>query len=107
MRRPRRWPPGAGPAHSCSFSATTPPGRGKHLDTAGLPAVFAPRGEAAADLALMQRCQGFILSNSTYSWWAQYLADAPDKQVWAPDRWYAHTKRSDLYLPGWQRIAVQ
>ncbi len=98
----RRWPG----AQLFVFS-DDPAWARKHLDTAGLPAVFAPRGEAAADLALMQRCQGFILSNSTYSWWAQYLADAPDKQVWAPDRWYAHTKRSDLYLPGWQRIAVQ
>ena len=49
----------------------------EHLDTAGLPAVFLPRGEAVADLAFMQLCHGFVLSNSTYSWWAQYLAPAP------------------------------
>ena len=60
--------------------------------------------EAAADLALMQLCHGFGVSNSTYSWWAQYLAEAPDKQVWAPDRWYAHTKDSALYLDGWKLI---
>ena len=76
----------------------------EHLDTAGLPAVFLPRGEAVADLAFMQLCRGFVLSNSTYSWWAQYLAEAPDKQVWAPDRWYAHTKDSALYLDGWKLI---
>ena len=79
----------------------------EHLPTAGLPATILPQGAAANDLALMQRCRGFVLSNSTYSWWAQYLADAPDKIVWAPDRWYAYTKRSDLYLPGWRRIAIQ
>lgn len=73
----------------------------QHLDTAGLPATFAPRGSAVGDLGLMQQCRGFVLSNSTYSWWAQYLSAAPDKQVWAPDKWYAHTKKSALYLPDW------
>ncbi len=76
----------------------------EHLDTAGLSAVFLPRGEAVADLAFMQLCRGFVLSNSTYSWWAQYLAPAPDKQTWAPDKWYAHTKKTALYQDGWQLI---
>ena len=75
----------------------------EHLQTAGLPATYMPRGDAAADLALMQLCHGFVMSNSTYSWWAQYLADAPDKEVWAPDRWYAYTKSSDLGLVGWKK----
>lgn len=76
----------------------------QNLDTAGLPAVFAPQGTAVGDMALMQQCRGFVLSNSTYSWWAQYLAPAPGKQVFAPDKWYAHTKRSALYLPDWELI---
>lgn len=75
------------------------------LADAALPAVFAPGGaEAAADLALMQRCRHFILSNSTFSWWAQYLADAPDKLVFAPDRWYANDKSCALYQPGWRTL---
>ena len=76
----------------------------QNLCTHGLPAAFLPRGDAAADLALMQLCHGFILSNSTYSWWAQYLAPAADKQVYAPDKWYAHTKETALYLSSWQLI---
>lgn len=75
-----------------------------NLDTAGLPAVFMPRGSAAGDLALMQSCRHFVISNSTYSWWAQYLGDAPDKQVYAPDRWYAHTKHSALCQAGWHTV---
>lgn len=77
-----------------------------HLDTAGLPAVYLTPGSAAGDLALMQLCRHFILSNSTYSWWAQYLGDAPDKQVYAPDRWYANGKESALYLPGWTLVST-
>lgn len=77
-----------------------------HLDTAGLPAVYLTPGSAAGDLALMQLCRHFIISNSTYSWWAQYLGDAPDKQVYAPDRWYANGKESELYLPGWTLVSA-
>ena len=77
-----------------------------HLDTAGLPTVFLPRGDAVGDLNRMALCRGFILSNSTYSWWGQYLA-APGRAVWAPDRWYAHTKQTALYQPDWQRIETR
>ncbi len=79
----------------------------QNLNTHGLPAVFLPRGDAAADLALMQLCHGFILSNSTYSWWAQYLTPAADKQVYAPDKWYAHTKKTALYQDGWTLIQTE
>lgn len=77
-----------------------------HLDTAGLPAVYMPRGDAVEDMNRMALCRGFILSNSTYSWWAQYLA-APDRAVWAPDRWYAHTKQTALYQRDWTRIPTE
>ena len=76
----------------------------QNLNPADLPAVFAPRGSAVGDMALMEQCRGFVLSNSTYSWWAQYLAKATDKLVLAPEKWYAHTKKSALYLPDWQLI---
>ena len=76
----------------------------QNLNTADLPAVFAPRGSAVGDMALMEQCRGFVLSNSTYSGWAQYLAKAADKLVLAPEKWYAHTTKSALYLPDWQLI---
>ena len=78
----------------------------EHLDTAGLPAVFMPRGDAVGDMNRMALCKGFILSNSTYSWWAQYLA-GEDRRVWAPDRWYAHTKQTAFYQPDWQLIETR
>ena len=70
-----------------------------------LPAAFVPGGRpAAADLGLMQRCRHFILSNSTFSWWAQYLGTAPDKTVYAPPRWYTNDKTCDLYAEDWVRV---
>ncbi len=80
----------------------------EHLDTAGLPAAFVRGGWPAVwDLDLMARCRHFILSNSTFSWWGQYLAEPEGRRVFAPDRWYANGKRSALYAPDWIQIPTR
>ncbi len=57
-------------------------------------------------IILMTSCKHFILSNSSFSWWMEYLADAPHKKVIAPSRWYANNLRADLYQDYWQLIEV-
>ena len=50
--------------------------------------IFEPSGLSISDkLHLMTACHHFVLSNSTFSFWAQYIADRPDKMVVAPSVW--------------------
>jgi len=39
------------------------------------------------DMRLMESCKHFIISNSTFSWWASFLADYENKMVIVPRKW--------------------
>lgn len=59
------------------------------------------------ELRLMYSCRHFIISNSTFSWWAQYLSNQDDKVVVAPSKWHNYRNNyKDIYLDTWETIEV-
>ena len=51
------------------------------------------------DMCLMSMCTGFIIANSTFSWWPAWLSEAEDKTVVYPKQWFGvtgYTKDHDV-----------
>lgn len=59
------------------------------------------------ELRLMYHCKNFIISNSTFSWWGQFLCNHAEKIVMAPSVWNRELENaSGIYMPEWQIISV-
>ena len=57
-------------------------------------------------LSVMSECKHFIIGNTTFGWWAQYLSKFEDKIVIAPSKWMAVDMPIDLYEDNWHLINV-
>jgi hypothetical protein len=57
-------------------------------------------------LRLMSSCKNFVISNSTFHWWAQYLCTNPNKIVISPSRWYNAPGPYPLILNSFITIVV-
>ena len=56
-------------------------------------------------MILLQRFQYFVMSNSTFIWWATWLAKP--QHVWVPARWFGPKgprEWEDIYEAEWERI---
>ena len=52
-------------------------------------------------LRLMSACKHFVVSNSTFSWWTQYLSKSENKIVISPSRWFNNDYESPLIAKDW------
>jgi hypothetical protein len=58
------------------------------------------------DFELMRACKHFVLANSSFSWWAAWLAESPNKIAVAPQKWFADPRLSlvDPVPKSWVRM---
>lgn len=52
---------------------------------------------AAISLCVMSKCKHFIINNTSFGWWAQYLCEYNDKIVVAPDKWMNNNDPVSIY----------
>ena len=57
-------------------------------------------------LRMMSRCNHFIISNSSFSWWSQWLSVRNSKIVVAPNRWFNNDYSSPLIEEDMLRVSV-
>lgn len=65
--------------------------------------------DVSDSLAIMGMCKHFIIGNTSFGWWAQYLSNNQNKIVIAPDHWYRKeglNKVCHIYQQNWKLIDV-
>ena len=91
----------------------------KNLDFCGAKTIFVDWNLGAdswQDMALMSLCRFNIIPNSSFSWWAAWLNDNPDKLIIAPSVWnrreleykdsYYKYDYSDIVPESWIRLPI-
>lgn len=64
-----------------------------------------PNLSPAELLEIMKLGEGFIISNSTFSWWAAFLSTDQHVKVYAPAKWFKNLIQPDkICPPEWVRV---
>lgn len=69
--------------------------------------VFIEGYNSYEQLWLLSLCNNFVISNSSFSWWAAYLSRNPNKIVVAPATWFGpdhHADWEDTYCKNWIKL---
>ncbi len=65
--------------------------------------ISSDKNEAHIDLLKMSYCKHYIISNSSFSWWASYLGEDNESLVIAPKYWYPGklTAKEQIFRSNW------
>lgn len=63
-------------------------------------------GIALTEFHLMSQCKYNIIANSSFSWWAAWLNNNPDKIVMTTEQWFNEGPKDtqDIIPEGWIKI---
>lgn len=77
------------------------------IDCSKYDAVFQEKTfPVTTSLAVMGLCKHFIIGNTSFGWWAQYLSTNKNKIVVAPSKWMKVDMPIDIYQDDWKLIEV-
>lgn len=62
------------------------------------------QGKSYCDLELMRNCKNNITANSSFSWWAAWLNENPEKIVISPKKWLAKKQKCDIVPKEWVKL---
>lgn len=66
-----------------------------------------PTLSPSKSIELMRYGSAFIISNSTFSWWAAALRYDRSAQVWAPTPWFRHQESpGEFYFDDWHKVVA-
>lgn len=57
-------------------------------------------------LSIMGQCKHFVIGNTTFGWWAQYLCNYENKIVVAPSKWMKIDMPIGIYQGNWHLVEV-
>lgn len=56
-------------------------------------------------MELMRYCKGYVIGNSTFSWWGAYLSKTPESPVVSPKTWFNSVAEPRYLIPShWRRM---
>lgn len=60
------------------------------------------------EFKVMSACRHFVLSNSSFGWWAAYLSDNSSKKIMMPSLWNKSVDDcSGMYPEGWEKVEIE